>query len=263
VKRELPEFHLDELRERRTRYCVCVAVLDEGERIRRQLERMRPLAELADIVVADGGSTDGSLELPALRALDVRALLTKLGPGGLSAQLRMALAWALDQGYEGVVVIDGNDKDDPTALPSFLAALDDGYDHVQGSRFVPGGRAVRTPRARLLGVRVVHAPAISLAAGVRYTDTTNGFRAYSRRLLLDPRVAPFRAVFSAYELHYYLAIRAPRLGYRTIEVPVTRAYPAGGRTPTKISPLRGNLRILGTLLRACLHRFDPSPADVR
>lgn len=263
MKRDVPDFRLDELRERRTRYCVCVAVLDEGERIQRQLVRMRPLVDLADVVVADGGSTDGSLELGALRALDVRALLTKLGPGGLSAQLRMALAWALDQGYEGVVVIDGNDKDDPAALPSFLAALAAGYDHVQGSRFVAGGRAVRTPLARLLGVRLVHAPAISLAAGVRYSDTTNGFRAYSRQLLLDPRVAPFRAVFRAYELHYYLAIRAPRLGYRTIEVPVTRAYPARGRTPTKITPLRGNLRILGTLLRACLHRFDPSPADLR
>ena len=86
MNRDVPEFRLDELRERRTRYCVCVAVLDEGERIQRQLERMRPLADLADVVVADGGSTDGSLRLPALRPLGVRALLTKLGPGGLSAQ---------------------------------------------------------------------------------------------------------------------------------------------------------------------------------
>ena len=263
MSRELPAFRLDDLHERRTRYCVCVFVLDEGERIRRQLARMQPLAGLADLIVADGGSTDGSLELTELRTLGVRALLTKEGPGGLSAQLRMALAWALDEGYEGVVVVDGNDKDDPAALPRFLAALDAGYDHVQGSRFAAGGAAVRTPLARLLGLRLVHAPAISLAAGFRYSDTTNGFRAYSSRLLLDPRVAPFRSVFKAYELHYYLAVRAPRVGYRTIEVPVTRSYPVHGRTPTKISPLRGNLRILGTLLRACLHRFDPPLADAR
>ncbi len=99
---------------------------------------------------------------------------------------------------------------------------------MQGSRFVPGGRAVRTPWARYLGIRLLHAPLISLAAGHRYTDTTNGFRAYSARFLSDPRVAPFRDVFSAYELHYYLAIRAARLGFRVAELPVTRTYPSHG-----------------------------------
>jgi hypothetical protein len=106
-------------------------------------------------------------------------------------------------------------------------------------------------------VKLLHAPLISLAARHRYTDTTNGFRAYSRRLLLDDRVAPFREVFSRYELHYYLAIRAARLGYRVCEVPVTRCYPAGEAAPTKISPLRGNWLILRTLAAACFHRFDP------
>jgi hypothetical protein len=98
---------------------------------------------------------------------------------------------------------------------------------------------------------------ISLAAGTRYTDTTNGFRAYSRRLLADPRVAPLRDVFMGYELHYYLAIRAARLGFRVVETPVTRRYPASGKTPTKISPVRGNLRVLRTLAAAVLGRFDP------
>ena len=120
-----------------------------------------------------------------------------------------------------------------------------------------GCRAVATPPGRLLGIRLLDATLISLAAGFRYTDTTNGFRAYSRRFLLDDRVAPFRDVFSRYELHYYLAIRAARLGFVVRELPVTREYPATGPTPTKISPIRGNLLVLRTLLAACLHRFDP------
>ena len=94
-------------------------------------------------------------------------------------------------------------------------------------------------------------------AGFRYTDTTNGFRAYSRRFLLDERVAPFRDVFTGYELHYYLAIRAAQLGFNVCETPVTRAYPQHGRTPTKIRGVRGNLLILRTLWRACRHRYDP------
>jgi dolichol-phosphate mannosyltransferase len=170
--------------------------------------------------------------------------------------MRMALAYALERGYKGVIVMDGNNKDDPAAVPAFVQLLTAGYDHVQGSRYVPGGQAINTPWSRHLAVKYLHAPLLSLAAGFRYTDTTNGFRAYSRRLLLDERVAPFRDVFSGYELHYYLAIRAARLGFHVCETPVTRAYPPG-KMPTKIRGLRGNLLILRTLWRACRHRYDP------
>lgn len=255
--RQVPAYDTVELTPRRHRHCLAVFVLNEGERIARQLSRMDAAARHADVVIADGGSSDGAVTPDRLRQFPVSALLVKTGPGRLGAQMRMAFDWALDRGYEGVVTMDGNDKDDPAGVERMVRALDDGYDHVQGSRFVPGGRAIRTPPLRWLGVRLVHAPLVSLAAGVRYTDTTNGFRAYSRRFLLDPRVRPFREVFSGYELHYYLAIRAGELGFRVTEVPVTRAYPAGGRTPTKISPLRGNLTILRTLVAACLHRYDP------
>jgi hypothetical protein len=60
-----------------------------------------------------------------------------------------------------------------------------------------------------------------------------------------------------YELHYYLAIRAARLGLRVTETPVTRRYPPSGKTPTKISPVKGNLAILRTLAAAARGKFDP------
>jgi dolichol-phosphate mannosyltransferase len=253
---QVPAFNVLELGRRRSNVLVVVPVIDEGERIARQLAKMETLARTVDVIIADGGSTDGSLSEAHLRSRNVRALLTKTGPGKLSAQMRMALAWGLEQGYSGFVFLDGNDKDDPSAIPSFVRALESGVDHIQGSRYIEGGRAVNTPFARHWGVRLLHAPLISLAAGQRYTDTTNGFRGYSARLLLDPRVQPFRDCFVAYELHYYLAIRAARLGFRVVELPVTRVYPAG-KTPTKISPLRGNLRILRTLFAAVMQRYNP------
>jgi dolichol-phosphate mannosyltransferase len=254
---EVPEYSIKEFSAKRHRYCICVFVINEGKNIQNQLQAMAPFADQVDMVVADGGSMDGSLEPEFLAANQVRTLLTKIGPGKLSAQMRMAFAYALEQGYEGIVTIDGNNKDDPAAISLFIKAMDKGYDHVQGSRFITGGKAINTPWTRLIGVKLLHAPLISLSSGFRYTDTTNGFRAYSRKFLLDKRVAPFRNVFVAYELHYYLAIRAARLAFRVLEVPVTRRYPAHGKLPTKISPLKGNLLILKTLFRACLRRFDP------
>jgi glycosyltransferase involved in cell wall biosynthesis len=218
---------------------------------------MASLADRIDIIVADGGSTDGSLALDSLDAFRLRALLIKRGPGKLSAQMRMAIAFALAEGYDGLIVIDGNGKDDHSAVPRFVELLDAGYDHVQGSRYISGGRGINTPVSRSIGVRLLHAPLISAAAGTRYTDTTNGFRAYSRRLLTDPRVQPLRDIFVGYELHYYLAIRAARLGFRVTETPVTRRYPTEGKTPTKISPVKGNIHILRTLAAAALGKFNP------
>ena len=254
---QVPEYRLETFAPRRAEYCICVFVINEGERIRQQLQRMRNLADSLDILVADGGSSDGSLEPGYLQSQNVRALLTKTGPGRLSAQMRMALAYAMEESYAGVITIDGNNKDNPGAACLFVQALQSGCDHIQGSRYIPGGKGINTPFSRHWGVRLLHAPLISLAAGFHYTDTTNGFRAYSRRLLLDLRVAPFRDVFSSYELHYYLAIRAARLGYCVREVPVERAYPPHGKTPTKISPLRGNLLILRTLFKAVTGQYNP------
>ncbi len=254
---ELPACDVVACGERRHDYAVCVFVLNEGERVRAQVRDMAAMQLPVDVVIADGGSTDGALDPAFLQAHGVRALLVKRGPGALSAQMRMALAWCLREGYAGIVTIDGNGKDDARAVPAFVAALREGADHVQGSRYVPGGRGVNTPIARHLGVTLLHAPLISLAAGTRYTDTTNGFRAYSRRLLLDARVQPFRDVFAGYELHYYLAIRAGRLGFSVKELPVTRAYPADGPVPSKIRGWRGNLKILRTLWRSVRGIYDP------
>lgn len=258
LPREVPTSTAAEFGPKAADYCVCVFVLNESGKLQKQLARMRDHCPgVADVVVADGGSTDGGTDPAVLRHLGVNTLLTKTGPGKLGAQMRMAFAWALARGYKGVVVIDGNGKDGVDAIPAFVAKLEAGYDHVQGSRFIAGGVSENLPLSRWLGVKLLHAPLVSLAARFRYTDSTNGFRGYSRRLLEDPRVAVFRDVFPGYELHYYLAIRAARLGFRVCEIPVARRYPAAGPTPTKITPVRGNLRVLRCLFAACLGRYNP------
>ena len=240
----VPSFRIDELAARKHKYCVIVFVINEGEKVGKQLIKMSQYSGIIDIIVADGGSKDDSLGQSVLERGEVRALLTKTGPGKLSAQMRMAFSYALHEGYEGVVVVDGNGKDDIAAIPSFVAALEAGFDHIQGSRYIPGGKAINTPLSRHLAVQLLHAPLISLSAGFRYTDTTNGFRAYSSKLLGDPRIQIFRDVFETYELHYYLAIAAARNGFKVTEIPVTRAYPAKGKTPTKISPIKGNAKVM-------------------
>jgi dolichol-phosphate mannosyltransferase len=238
-------------------YCVVIPVINEGERIKSLLKRMESdcIPLIADVIIVDGGSTDGSLELDELKKVGVRGLVVKKGAGKLSAQLRCAYAFALDQGYEGIVTIDGNGKDDPEAIPRFIEGLEGGIDFVQASRFLLGGVAVNTPKSRDFAIRYIHAPCLSLASGFKWTDTTQGFRAYSRRMLLDPKISLFRDVFSTYELLAYLSYRAPKLGYVCKELPTVRRYPLG-EVPTKISGIKGNFLILSILIRACAGKYN-------
>jgi glycosyltransferase involved in cell wall biosynthesis len=240
-------------------WCVVIPVINEGERIKSLLSRMAALKinSIADIIIVDGGSTDGSLELDSLQQKGARGLLVKTGPGKLSAQLRCAYAFALDQGYEGIISIDGNDKDDPEAIPRFIEALKQGVDFVQASRFISGGVAENTPKLRDFAIRFIHAPMLSLSSGFRWTDTTQGFRAYSRKMLLDPNIAPFRDVFMTYELLAYLSYRVPKLVYRCLELPTIRRYPKG-EVPTKITSFKGNLSVLQVLFRACSGFYNPT-----
>jgi dolichol-phosphate mannosyltransferase len=169
----------------------------------------------------------------------------------------MGIRWALDRGYQGIITIDGNNKDSIEDVPKFIKKLQEGYDLVQGSRFLPGGKAINTPLSRLLAVKLIHAPVISLTARQKFTDTTNAYRAYSARYLLDERVRPLRDIFMTYELLAYLSVRATQIGMRACEIPVTRAYPARGKVPTKISFFKGNSELLKILFKNALGAYTP------
>lgn len=255
----VPCFECTEYARKSKDYVVLIPIINEGERIIKELYRAykNQVSDYADIVICDGGSTDGCTDQKKLRKLKVNSLLVKKDAGKQGAQLRMGFWWALQRGYKGIITIDGNNKDSIEDVPHFIDRLEEGYDFVQGSRFIPGGRAINTPIIRELSVKLIHAPVISLTAGKRYTDTTNAFRAYSARYLSDDRVKPLRDIFMTYELLAYLSVRAAQLGYHTCEIPVTRAYPKKGKTPTKISFMKGNSELMKILIKNAFGAYRP------
>ena len=257
VKTPKHDYHV--FRPKKTKYCICIPVINEGEKIKKQLSRMKPFSQLADIFILDGfgGSKDGSTKKTFLKSNNVRALLTLQEPGKQGTQLRMGFARALREGYEGIIQIDGNNKDGVNAIPRFIKALDEGFDYVQGSRFIKGGKHVNTPFMRTIGVRVIASPLLCLFSGHWYTDVTNGFRGYSKKYLLNPKVKPFRNIFVRYEFNLYLTTRANQLGFKTKEIPVERKYPKG-KVPTKISPIKGNSDFFLTVFKVGLKKYHPN-----
>ena len=255
----VPRFECTEYCGKAKDYVLLIPIINEGERIIRELERATKnnVSDYVDIVICDGGSTDGCTDEDGLRNLHVNALLVKQDTGKQGAQLRMGIWWALQRGYQGVITIDGNNKDSIEDVPRFIEKLVEGYDLIQGSRFVPGGKAINTPFIRTVSVKLIHAPIISLTAHQRFTDTTNAYRAYYARYLTDERVQPLRDVFMTYELLAYLSVRATQIGMRACEIPVTRAYPKTGKTPTKISFFKGNSELMKILLKNAFGAYNP------
>lgn len=254
----VPNFEVKEFHAKKTKYCLCIPIINEGERIKSELKKAQKanIPSLIDIVICDGDSTDGSTNEKSLKELGVNTLLIKKDNGKQGAQLRMGIYWALKRGYEGIITIDGNDKDSIEDVPKFIEKLDSGYDFVQGSRFIKGGKAINTPLIRYLSVRLIHAPIISLTAKKWYTDTTNAYRAYSKKYLTDKRVEPLRNIFMNYELLAYLSVKADQLKMKTCEIPVSRKYPKKGKTPTKISKFRGNYELFKVLFKNLFHQYD-------
>lgn len=255
----VPNFESNEFESKKTKYCLCIPIINEGDRILKQLQRAKEFGihNLVDIILCDGGSTDGSMEHERLKKLGVNTLLEKKDFGKQGAQLRMGFWFALERGYEGIVTIDGNNKDSIESVPLFVDKLNQGFDFVQGSRYLKGGNAINTPFIRHLAVKFIHSPIISLTAKHRFTDSTNAFRCYSKNYLSHPKVQPFRDVFVTYELLAYLSVRATRLGLKVAEVPVTRSYPKTGKTPTKISFIKGNGNLVKILFKNFKGDYNP------
>jgi dolichol-phosphate mannosyltransferase len=158
---------------------------------------------------------------------------------GIGNAIRQGIKYAIDNGYSVIVVLAGNNKDDPREIPRLLEPIEKkGYDYVQGSRFLVGGRRVKNPFVR--GVFSRFYPFLwTLFTDIRCTDVTNGFRAYKTSLFEDRRIDIWQSWLDDYELEYYIHYKVLTLGYKTLEVPVSKVYPhshKGGYS--QISPFR-------------------------
>ena len=155
----------------------------------------------------------------------------------------------MKDGYEGVITCDGNDKDNINeSLPLFIKKLEEGYDVIQATRFTLGGKEKNTPLLRKIGIRLIASPLFSIASGVHYDDITNGYKAFSRKYILDSRLNWFRDDFYTYEHCYFPLLSVKKLGYSVCQVPTSRVYPKN-ELPSKIKGFSSNFKFFKLLIK--------------
>jgi len=76
--------------------------------------------------------------------------------------------------------------------------------------------------------------------------------------MTDERMGLLRPELSSFNFQFYLNYRAPLLGFKIIEIPVSRVYPKFGPTPTKIVGIRRKLRLVAEFLWTILGFYNPS-----
>jgi dolichol-phosphate mannosyltransferase len=168
---------------------------------------------------------------------------------GVGHALKEGIVYALKKNYDIAIIMAGNNKDNPREIPRLVnPILKKGFDYVQGSRFLPGGRPVKNPFLRGMFSRFY--PFFwTWSTRVRCTDVTNGFRAYRLKIFNDERINIWQNWLDSYELEYYIHYKVLTLGYKMTEVPVSKIYShrhKGGYS--NISPLKDWWKIVGPLV---------------
>ncbi len=211
---------------------------NEGEKIKTTLDRI-PRDRGWHVMVMDDGSTDGSLDDPGVEVLRNE---TNMGVG---FSMKRVLHHVREQGFDVIVILAGNNKDEPEEIPALLGPIEsDEADLVQGSRYLPGGGYGNTPFYRRIATRWIHPLLFSIFARRRMTDTTNGFRAIRLSILDDEGIVIDQPWLDRYELEPYILFRAIRQGYRVAEAPCTKIYPPRAQGYTKMKPVTGWWSIL-------------------
>lgn len=234
---------------------VSPVAFNENVKIERVIERFinSCVYQEADCLVVDDASTDETTEIiNRFKDKNIKTIkhTRRMGVG---AAIRTAIHYATRNGYDVLVIMAGNDKDNPDEIPRLLDPIIKGkYDFVQGSRYKGhNGVGGDMPYYRKIATKL-HPWLFSLITGKKITDSTNGFRAMRLSMLKDPKINMEEDWLNNYELEPYLFFKAITLGYKVTEVPATKIYPAKKLGYTKMRPIVGWWSILKPLIYLAL-----------
>ena len=211
------------------RVIVIAPAFNEEGKIGKMVSKT-PWKIVDEFVVADDGSTDNTAAEAKRAGATVLSLKKNTGMG---AAFKKAVEYAKKKEYDYFVHMGGDNQDDPQEIPILLQKLEEGYDLVQGSRYLKGIKDI--PLFRLVTTKAFTV-FLTIVVGRQMTDGSNGFRAYRRRVVVEQ---DFSAKWlDKYDYDPYFLIKTIRNGYKFCEVPVSK-YFHNSKSYSKMKPITG------------------------
>ena len=202
---------------------VLVPAFNESARIARVLAGIRAAVPGADVLVVDDGSADDTSVVARTAGARVVRLPFNLG-AGVAAQTGYKLA--VREGYACVVQLDADGQHEPGDIPALLGVIQRGdADVAIGSRFLDGAATYRPGALRRVGMGLFGLLAW-LLTGVRFSDVTSGFRAFSGDVVRFVATEWYPTDYADADV----LITLRRAGFRLRDVPVRMYERAGGRS---------------------------------
>jgi glycosyltransferase involved in cell wall biosynthesis len=159
---------------------LIIPAFNEEESLAKLLAELEQYRKQYDIIVVDDASVDKTAEIAESHGVPVLHLAANLGIGGA---VQTGFKYAVRNGYDAVVQIDGDGQHDPIWIERLIEPISRGEaDCVIGSRYTKKDpdRAYRTPTLRRIGMHF-STGLLYFAKGVLITDTTSGLRALNHR----------------------------------------------------------------------------------
>ena len=205
---------------------VIVPAYNEEACIKGVIEDIRENFPQGDILVVNDGSTDGTLELVKGLGENLIDLPYNLGIGGA---MQTGFLYALEEGYDAALQFDGDGQHHADQIEKILKPyLSDGADLVVGSRFLSEGGFTSSVQRRI-GSKILSF-VISSLIRQKITDTTSGFRVYSRKTLEF-----FSSIYPEDYPEVEAFILAHKKGLKIIEVPSEIGPRTGGKSSITFS----------------------------
>lgn len=174
--------------------------------------------ERLSVLVVDDGSPDGTGDVVAAALENPRVhLIQRAGKQGLGTAYIAGFGYALERGAEFIFEMDADFSHDPKYLSPLLAAAEQQYDLVIGSRYVRGGGTTDWGMARQFISRGGNLYA-RLILGLSVQDMTGGFRCYRQTALRAIKLGRVRS--NGYSFQIEMAYRVHQAGLRIGEIPI-------------------------------------------
>ena len=198
-----------------------VPAYNEAENIGLVVEETLKYQIISELLVVDDGSQDKTAAIAKEKGANILRHSKNMGVG---AAIRSGIDYALKNGFDIVTILAGDGQHKSAEIPALVdPILKEKYDFVIGSRYLNASTANNITKFRYITTKV-YTFIFNIFVGGKFTDVTNGFRAFCIDIFRDKEINLWQDWLNTYELEPYLFYQLVKRGYRIKEIPTTLIY---------------------------------------